>query len=331
MLSARLVVSLPRLAKSAKEFKTPATTIVRMMANDSRQTVGRAGHATRRKTMKEMAMSPSTQTPFNVGQGFVAGASAIGLGALAFYGLGFSNEVGAAEKAMIWPDYVKQRIRDTYMYFGASLGVTAGTAVAVFRSPAMMNIVMRQGWIAMGVSIAAMIGSGMVVRSIPYQEGFGSKQMAWLVHSAVVGAVIAPMCLLGGPILTRAAWYTAGIVGGLTTVAVTAPSDKFLYMGGPLAMGLGVVFMASLGSAFLPASTALGAGLQSISLYGGLVLFSGFMLYNTQKIIHRAENHSRYGMQKYDPVNNSIGIYMDTVNIFIRIAMILAGGGGKRK
>merc|ERR1712228_184158 len=121
-------------------------------------------------------------------------------------------------------------------------------------------------------------------------------------------------------------WYTAGIVGGLTTVAVTAPSDKFLYMGGPLAMGLGVVFMASLGSAFLPARTALGAGLQSISLYGGLVLFSGFMLYNTQKIIHRAENHSRYGMQKYDPVNNSIGIYMDTVNIFVRIAMILAGG-----
>merc|ERR1712086_1106982 len=107
--------------------------------------------------------------------------------------------------------------------------------------------------------------------------------------------------------LTRAAWYTAGVVGGLTTVAVTAPSDKFLYMGGPLAMGFGVVFMAS------------------ISLYGGLVLFSGFMLYNTQKIIHRAENHSQYSMQKYDPINNSVGIYMDTINIFMRIATILAG------
>ena len=87
--------------------------------------------------------------------------------------------------------------------------------------------------------------------------------------------------------INRAAWYTAGVVGGLTTVAVTAPSDKFLYMGGPLAMGLGVVFMASIGSAFLPPTTALGAGMASISLYGGLVLFSGFMLYNTQKIIHR--------------------------------------------
>ena len=45
-------------------------------------------------------------------------------------------------------EHVKQRIRDTYMYFGASLGVTAGTAVAIFRSPAMMNIVARQGMVA---------------------------------------------------------------------------------------------------------------------------------------------------------------------------------------
>merc|ERR1711936_1082696 len=187
---------------------------------------------------------------------------------------------------MIWPEYVKQRIRDTYMYFGASLGVTAGTAIAIFRSPAMMNIVSRGGLISMGVSIAAMIGSGMLVRSIPYQEGFGSKQMAWLLHSAVVGAVVAPICLLGGPILTRAAWYTAGVVGGLTTVAVTAPSEKFLYMGGPLAMGLGVVFCASIASNFLPPTTALGAGMYSIAIYGGLVLFGAFLLYDTQKVVY---------------------------------------------
>ena len=85
----------------------------------------------------------------------------------------------------------------------------------------------------------------------------------------------------------RAAWYTAGVVGGLTTIAVTAPSEKFLYMGGPLAMGFGVVFMSSIASAFLPPTTALGAGLYSIALYGGLVLFSGFLLYDTQKIIHK--------------------------------------------
>jgi FtsH-binding integral membrane protein len=101
-------------------------------------------------------------------------------------------------------------------------------------------------------------------------------------------------------------------------------------MGGPLAMGFGVVLASSLGSAFLPPTTALGAGLYSIALYGGLILFGGFMLYDTQKILHRAEMHPQYGVTKYDPINNSISIYADTVNIFIRIAQMLAMGGGRK-
>lgn len=176
-----------------------------------------------------------------------------------------------------------------------------------------------------------MIGTGMLAQSIPYSPGFGSKQMAWMLHSAVMGAVIAPLCLVGGPIMLRAAWYTAGVVGGLSTIAVCAPSEKFMNLGGPLAMGLGVVFASSLAGMFLPASTALGAGLASISLYGGLLLFSGFLLYDTQKIIKRAENQPLYGAQQFDPVNNSISIYLDTLNIFIRIVTILSGGGSRRK
>lgn len=176
-----------------------------------------------------------------------------------------------------------------------------------------------------------MIGSGVVARSIPYEPGFGSKQLAWAVHSAIVGAVVAPLCLVGGPILLRGAWYTAGIVGGLSTIAVCAPSEKFLTMGAPLAMGLGVVFASSVAGMFLGPSTALGAGLYSISLYGGLLLFSGFLLYDTQKIVKRAENTPLVGGYPYDPINNSISIYMDTLNIFIRIVTILAGGGNRRK
>lgn len=65
--------------------------------------------------------------------------------------------------------------------------------------------------------------------------------------AGVMGAVIAPLTLLGGPLMIRAAWYTAGIVGGLSTVAMCAPSEKFLNMGGPLAVGFGVVFASSLG------------------------------------------------------------------------------------
>ena len=66
-------------------------------------------------------MSPEQGTAINVGQGALAGAAAVGLGALAFYGAGMSGEMGAVDKAAMWPQHVKDRIRDTYMYFGGSL------------------------------------------------------------------------------------------------------------------------------------------------------------------------------------------------------------------
>ena len=98
---------------------------------------------------------------------------------------------------------------------------------------------------------------------------------------------------------------TAGVIGGLSTIAVCAPSDKFLTMGGPLAIGMGVVFASSIGSMFLPPTTALGAGLHSMMLYGGLILFSMFLMYDTQRIIHSAKHHSNFGLETrpYDPVN----------------------------
>lgn len=78
-------------------------------------------------------------------------------------------------------------------------------------------------------------------------------------------------------------------------------------MGGPLAMGLGVVFVSSIGSMFLPPTTALGAGLYSMSLYGGLLLFSAFILYDTQRLIAQAERYpttpALYGIRAYDPIN----------------------------
>ena len=72
--------------------------------------------------------------------------------------------------------------------------------------------------------------------------------MAYCFYAALIGSFIAPVTLLGGPLLVKAAWYTAGVVGGLSLVAATAPSQKFLNLGGPLAIGFGIVLAASIGS-----------------------------------------------------------------------------------
>uniref|UniRef100_A0A8C6U2V8 Growth hormone inducible transmembrane protein n=1 Tax=Neogobius melanostomus TaxID=47308 RepID=A0A8C6U2V8_9GOBI len=272
-----------------------------------------------REQLKDAAFKPVSETALKIdstGRLILAGGAAVGLGALCYYGLGMSNEIGAIEKAVIWPQYVKDRIHSTYMYFAGSVGLTALSAVAVSRTPALLGLMMRGSWLAIGATFAAMIGAGMLVRSISYEHSPMPKHLAWMLHAGVMGAVIAPMTLLGGPLMLRAAWYTAGIVGGLSTVAMCAP----------------IVFASSIGSMFLPPTSAFGAGLYSVAIYGGLLLFSAFLLYDTQKVIKRAETHPLYGVQKYDPINACMGIYMDTMNIFIRLVMILAnGGGGKRK
>ncbi|TMS22108.1 Cadherin-related family member 1 [Larimichthys crocea] len=231
---------------------------------------------TTRDQLKEAAFEPATDTAIKIdsmGRIFLAGGAAVGLGALCYYGLGMSNEIGAIEKAVIWPQYVKDRIHSTYLYFAGSVGMTALSAVAVSRTPVLMGMMMRGSWLAIGATFAAMIGAGMLVRSISYEHSPVPKHLAWMLHAGVMGAVIAPLTLLGGPLMMRAAWYTAGIVGG---------------------------------SMFLPPTSAFGAGLYSVAIYGGLVLFSMFLLYDTQKVVKRAETHPLYGVQKYDPINAAL-------------------------
>uniref|UniRef100_A0A0K8TSG9 Putative growth hormone-induced protein n=1 Tax=Tabanus bromius TaxID=304241 RepID=A0A0K8TSG9_TABBR len=331
MLS-RLVLGRPilsaSLVKSALRPISRHEPLIRQFARDSRESVTRARA---RPTLKERIMAPAGPNAFALGKGALAGGSVIGLGALCYYGLGLSSKANILDNSMLWPEYVKQRIRSTYAYFGGSVILTALSAAAVFRTPQLLNLVSKNGFMSILATVGLMIGSGMVAQSIPYKSGIGTKQLAWATHCAIVGAVVAPLCFLGGPILTRAAWYTAGVVGGLSTVAACAPSDKFLYMGGPLAIGLGFVFASSLASMWLPPTTALGAGIYSLSLYGGLLLFSGFLLYDTQRIVRKAETYPLYAERPFDPVNSAMSIYMDTLNIFIRIATILAGGGGRRK
>ncbi|EDV95398.1 growth hormone-inducible transmembrane protein [Drosophila grimshawi] len=318
-------------AKSSQAFlkSQPTLNIVRSYARgpvrSTRAPVQATPVPTRAPTLKEKLMSPPSANAYSLGKGAAAGAAVVGLGALCYYGVGMGKETSIADNAIMWPQYVKDRIQSTYAFFGSSCILTAASAAAVFRSPRLLSLASRGGLLWTCASLALVIGSGAVTRSMQYQEGLGPKHLAWALHCAILGGVIAPLCFLGGPILTRAALYTGGIVGGLSTIAACAPNDKFLYMGGPLAIGLGVVFASSLASMWLPPTTMIGAGLASMSLYGGLLLFSGFLLYDTQRLVRKAEVCPQYAYAPFDPINASMSIYLDVLNIFIRIATIMGG------
>ncbi|OAV95737.1 hypothetical protein PTTG_26568 [Puccinia triticina 1-1 BBBD Race 1] len=93
-------------------------------------------------------------------------------------------------------------------------------------------------------------------------------------------ATLSPLYFYAPAILSRAALYTVGVVGSLSYVGATAKNDRFLYLGGPLLAGVSVVALSSLAPLVLPVTAARTLMVtKSISLYGGLAVFSGFVLY----------------------------------------------------
>lgn len=299
--------------------QTPSQAILRSFGNEARTIRGRA-----RVRVAEAPVAPKVPayTPFAVGQGMVAGAACIGLGSLAYYGLGMGSEVGALQQTLMWPQYVRDRVRDTYMFVGASLGVTAASTVAIYRSPTILRFFNAQGFLGFIMPMIALVAVGSAMHSIPYQPGFGAKHAMWLLHSSMVGGIIAPLMMLGGPILLRAAVMTAGVVGGLSTVAMCAPSNKFMNMGAPLGIGFGVVLASSIGSFFMPPTSLAGASLHSIALYGGVLLFSALLLYQTQGLMQRAQQTPYYS--QFDPIDACTGIYMSIINLFVRFVQMTA-------
>ena len=56
-------------------------------------------------------------------------------------------------------------------------------------------------------------------------------------------------------------------------------NDKYLYLGGPLLAGVTVVALSSLAPMIIPMGVRSLMITESISLYGGLAVFGGFVLF----------------------------------------------------
>ena len=132
-------------------------------------------------------------------------------------------------------------------------------------------------------------------------------------------------------LLARAGLYTAGMMGSIAFVGATAKQEKYLYLGGPLLAGVAIVALSGFAPLVVPATaTRTLMWTENIWLYGGLAVFGGFTLYDVQKILHHARLAER-GLIKKDPVNESISLELDFINIFIRMVQILGMSQNRRK
>lgn len=144
--------------------------------------------------------------------------------------------------------------------------------------------------------------------------------------------MLAPMLAFApGALIARAGLYTVAMMGSISFVGATAKQEKYLYIGGPLLAGAGIVLVSGLAPLILPATAVRTLAVtENLWLWGGLALFGGFTLYDVQKVLYHARLAER-GVIKRDPVNESISLELDFLNIFIRMVQILMMQQNRKK
>jgi FtsH-binding integral membrane protein len=113
-------------------------------------------------------------------------------------------------------------------------------------------------------------------------------------------------------VLITAFLGTVAIFICFSAAAMFARRRSYLYLGGLLSTCLSWMAMASLVSIFWPSSFNF-----LLQLYGGLLVFVGYVVLDTQQTIEKAAAGST------DFVGDALSLLIDFVAIFVRIAIIL--------
>jgi FtsH-binding integral membrane protein len=259
----------------------------------------------------------------NQGIKYLGLAGALGLGAyIAYVASRPSSYVPRTTRDMMsmiggesFASKVRSRIMSTFGYLSGSIVITGATAYILlsrgigltmaFTNPIMYSIGTFVGIFACISATQAINGNTNPI----------AKHVMWSLSSALIGFSLIPLSALAGPaIIKQASMITGCIVGSLSTAAMFSPNDYFLQLGPYLGVGFGIIIAASLGGIFFPQSSLL----LNISLYGGLGLFGLLTAHDSQRILHDAEV-----LPYYDPISEQMSLYLDTINIFVRIVQIL--------
>jgi FtsH-binding integral membrane protein len=228
------------------------------------------------------------------------------------------------------PPFERAYLNDTFLHTGLGIGIIGVAAQALHRSGWSYRLMLTNPWIVVGGSLVAGIGT-MYACFVTDPDNYVQKYALWAAFNVAQAATLSPLLFLQPALLARAGLYTATMMGSIAFVGATAKQEKYLYIGGPLLAGMGIVFVSGLAPLVLPVTAARTLmWSERIWLYGGLAVFGGFTLYDVQKILHHARMAQR-GMIKKDTVNESIHLELDFLNIFIRMVHILGMKGGNNR
>ena len=195
-------------------------------------------------------------------------------------------------------------LKNTYMLLSATLAFSAVMAMIS------MSLALPSWMYLVSVIGAMVLGMFVLPRTADSSAGIGVIfAITGLVGLGLGSILTMYMALPRGPEIIATAFAGTGLIFlGLSGYALTSKKD-FSFMGGFLFAGIMVVFIAAIANIFL-AMPAL-----SLAVSGGIILLlSGFILFDTSRIINGGETN--YIMATY-------GLYLNMFNIFVSLLQIL--------
>lgn len=121
-------------------------------------------------------------------------------------------------------------------------------------------------------------------------------------------------------IIPTAFMATSLIFGCFTLASLMSSDRKFLYLGGTLMSGLSMLLFLGILNIFFRSRLVF-----EVELYLGLLIMCGFILYDTQLIVEKR----RMGSDDY--IWHAVELFIDFVNVFRRIMILLANKENNKK
>src|SRR5690606_32922828 len=120
-------------------------------------------------------------------------------------------------------------------------------------------------------------------------------------------------------IVVTAFMGTVMIFGCFSLAALFAKRRSYMYLGGILGSVLTIALWLSIANLFFRS-----AAIMNLQLYGGLFMFVGFVVFDTQLIIEKAAQGD------VDYPMHAITLFIDFVAIFVRLLIILSKNNKKK-
>ncbi|KAI1652780.1 inhibitor of apoptosis-promoting Bax1-domain-containing protein [Daldinia decipiens] len=229
------------------------------------------------------------------------------------------------------PPFERSYLNQTFLHTGLGIGIIGITARQMIQSGFVYRIMVTNPWVVAIGGLALSFGTMLGTRAID-PDNYVPKYALWIAFNATQAAFIAPLVAFApGALIARAGLYTVAMMGSISFVGATAKQEKYMYIGGPLLAGAAIVAVSGLAPLIIPVTAVRTLAItENLWLYGGLAVFGGFTLYDVQKILYHSRLAER-GIIKKDPVNESISLELDFLNIFIRMVQILMMQQNRRK